>query len=641
MPYSHAVDDVRATSALKGREAVAVTWAESLAATDFSEPLKILFRSPAVGQCDVGAYCRTLRARNLLHNNELTELAQLLELSVRDLWTIRQCGHESVVDILAAMLMALAEMEPADDTADQSLLEGTEASLPSADSPIALLEEWVTGLDERQIAILQHRIAARDRTLDDLGVEFRVSRERIRQVELSLTNRLKILDTTPLFERLKDQVGAAIGRVIPEARLIEVLPDLNRQLANTHLRVIDLLPALTGLDRDSGWIADGALTNLRDETFRVAVSDRGYPPAPKTLEEHRLAIGLKADEWSDWLEYCDLRQVGSTVVRQGATIPELALAALHEAQHPLTAEEIADLTGVVSVQSLRNRLQEDERFARVGPNSYGLPAWGVETYEGIREEIVQRIERSGGRARLSSVIADLVEQFGVSGSSVSIYASGREFVRRDGWISLADGNASSLPRRSTRMITPAETRRCFFREGLWWFRIDVTKDTLRGSGLMAPKGAMAIFQVAQGTERTFQLLGQEVRISWTRIQPAFGTIRTALLQLDAREGDVVWLTPADDNVLRIRLVRGWTRTAADRIALRCGITRDVDGEALLKGILHALALPTGTGWSSVVHTLRGRGDLDLADLAERYAPAEQEDSTPPSIDDFLDALRGR
>ncbi|MEV4568509.1 sigma factor-like helix-turn-helix DNA-binding protein [Nonomuraea sp. NPDC049419] len=632
--------DALAAASSNDRADWIATYGAELAAHGGGESLGDLLKISVCEPVDIRRYCSAERARDILLANSLQDRRVLLQTTVPELRGLTGCDQRTLKDVLNALLASLVE----GDVRDRGETVQNEPHATLHD----LLELWTSSLDDRQRLILRHRMARRDRSLDDLGNELGVSRARVGQLEKKLADNFAAWrQSSPVAERIGQfhwwvfngssplMTFEAVSARVPE--LSDLVHPVGIELSN----FLEML--LPDLDVDGPWLATKPLSDLRDVTFYSAThrekrSDGGYD-----LDKLQAELGLDDYAWSSWLEYCGLRKAAGIVVRKGASQPELAVAVLAAAGHPLSVEEIAERLQVDGVRSLRGRLQADDRIARVGPNSYGLPEWNLETYEGIREEIVQRIERGGGRVLLADVVDELVEQFGVSPASVRAYAARREFSRRDGWIRLA-GNGDDGPSQASRkMPTPGETRRCFFLRGQWWFRVDINKEVLRGSGFTAPRGVMALFQVAEGTERVFAALAQEIRISWAAPQPQFGSIRSLVTQLQAKIGDVLWLAPTDRGAVRARLVRAWNKTEDDEIALRSGVQRGLSGEDLRLAVAGALALSVQTSWAALVMSLRARGDLDLAEIVEGYTLSEscRALDSVPGLDDFFAALGGR
>jgi hypothetical protein len=643
------------------QRAAAKVWAAQIEATEDCTPLRGLLGVPGSPHADVSAYCETTRAYNILHRSGLTDLDVLLGWSVSDLRALRECGMKTVLDILQAILVAAASQQaeatttsepPAAFQAGHAVVGAAghdaaspEPTLTAHDIPY-LIDQWASELGHREALIARHRLP-RDRTLDDLGNDLGITRERVRQIERKVRDNLadwraSDAPSAALLD-LNNEIRKAVIAVTGEQRLLAQLPELAAAIPALGCQIVDLIPALLpGITRQSGWIAVEPLADLRDETMAVALATGDSPASANTvsrLEVTRQRLGLTEAEWPQWLGYCGLRAVGGTVVRASAGITEVAAALLRQSGHPMSAEDIAVKLGAESIRSVKNSLWSDRRIVRLAPNLFGLLEWGLESYEGIREEIIQRIDRGGGRVEVQKLVDELVTQFGVSPKSVQSYASGREFVRKAGWLYLAGDQPTVAGRSSRRLDIPAATRRCYFRDGRWWFRVDVGTDALRGSGFAAPTGVMRLFQVAEGTERMFCAENTRVRISWVRPQPAFGSVRPLLLELQAEPGDTLWLTPADGDRIDVRLARVQDASILYAIAHLSGAEPAEDADLLRKRVAEAAGLPTDKNWDALAQALRGRGDADIAELIEQLFPAAS--GAVPTFDEFLSALRGR
>ncbi|WP_142168566.1 hypothetical protein [Streptomyces sp. SLBN-134] len=137
MEYEQAVVDVEAAPAGTMRVATAETWARILVAVDSPHDLGRLLGDPATTDGEVDVCCRTQRARNLLRRNHLTRLDKLLGITIADLRSIRQCGRESAVDILAALLLTLVGESGMQSKSSDVPLPGIDAQLdpPKSEGP--------------------------------------------------------------------------------------------------------------------------------------------------------------------------------------------------------------------------------------------------------------------------------------------------------------------------------------------------------------------------------------------------------------------------------------------------------------------------------------------------------------------------
>lgn len=190
--------------------------------------------------------------------------------------------------------------------------------------------------------------------------------------------------------------------------------------------------------------------------------------------------------------------------------------------------------------------------------------------------------------------------------------------------------APSRPHRGSRSTTPAptpdRTRRCFLHKGLWWFRVDVDREVLRGSGRKVPVGAVNLFQVHKGTRSRFAVtnasgnLHEWVTISWEARQPEMGSIRRISRQLEATESDALWFTPLPaPGTIAVRLTRrvGSTADGIARARFLCGVSA-ADQRTATVDLAIALGLPPTNSLENVAIAARSRGDADVAIALEEH-----------------------
>ncbi|MFC7592758.1 hypothetical protein ACFQYP_60400 [Nonomuraea antimicrobica] len=167
-------------------------------------------------------------------------------------------------------------------------------------------------------------------------------------------------------------------------------------------------------------------------------------------------LGVREDVAERWiLAVPQLRVLGQHVVPWPRSVNEKAEAVLAVAGAPLSPEEIQERIGEdYSLVGIRNQLTADDRFRRVDRNKYGLTRWGGDEYLGIREMIAREIERAGGEASVSTIVANLTSRYEVSESSVRAYSGGPGFERTQrGWIRVAGTSPSGRWSRTSRART--------------------------------------------------------------------------------------------------------------------------------------------------------------------------------------------
>lgn len=652
MHYKNAVTDVAAQPPGGLRNAVAMEWADIvLKDSSCTETFRQLFGIKAAARADVSVNCRTTRAVNVLQVNGLTDTAALLDRSPGDLSVLKNCGRRTVFDIVRAILLTIASIphncsidsgEPADslfqiEPESYATAEVLEPALPGV---AVLLDRFLAELDERERMLFRHRIAYVDRKLADFGQEYGISGERVRQIELKVRQKFNAWRTSPtivpVLLALRQELGVLVNPLRPYRRLLEDLPDLNVELRTVSLPLGSVLPLLvSGVCFDGTWISMRPLDELRRETLQLVTTNQ----ASRTDGLHAELLSDER-EWDDWLAYCGLTRLGDSVIRNNATLAERAKVILRQVASPLTANELAERVGHTSVRNVRNYLLADEEIARLGPQLYGLAEWKMETYEGIREEIRQRIVRAGGRIRREYLVDELSKQFNVSPDSVRVYASGREFTREGDWLSLSKPYSPRRTGGASKATTPEETRRTFRHGGVWWYRLDIGREMLRGSGFPVPKGVAALFGVAVGARRELASEAGPIRITWTGNQPTMGSVRAVLDYLDVEDGDILWIAPGDEDTAQLRHVPKPPASAepCTLVAHLCGIDIDLPQAQLATAVAAAVGRGAATGWRVLSSILRARGDSDVAAKIDTLASTDNDDTT--TVDDFLEALRG-
>lgn len=505
----------------------------------------------------------------------------------------------------------------------ERLLEPAPEAVPApsrTDKPLPdLIDELFAALDDRQRAIARDRLYAEQRaTLDELAQRFSVTRERIRQIERDLREHIDAWLAKPEAGGLVAHVTWLRGRLgvaVPAEDLQTVVPwhagDL-RALEIPAWRFVRTL--MTGYEQSDGWLVAGGADDLREKT-RQLFSD-GPRPLPEAVSMVS-QLGVHEDVAERWiLAVPQLRVLGQHVVPWPRSVNEKAEAVLAVAGTPLSPEEIQERIGEdYSLVGIRNQLTADERFRRLDRNKYGLTRWGGDEYLGIREMIAREIERAGGEASVSTVVANLTSRYDVSESSVRAYSGGPGFERTQrGWIRVAGTSPSGEAEPYQPRKDVSETRRSFrSRDGRWWHRVDINAEHLRGSGSPLPTGFAAYLGMAPGGQLTASAPSGDVVISWHN-QPTMGSIRNVLAEYKANEGDHVFLTVSDGGELLTRYLPAapLAMPPVNRALYLLGYTAPVSSELEgLRLIGARIGLSDAAGREEVIARLRERGDRDI------------------------------
>jgi hypothetical protein len=478
-------------------------------------------------------------------------------------------------------------------------------------------------------------------TLEQIGQELGVTRERVRQLQSQAESRVADLlntrDSAP-FRWRAAALASVLGPHAPsdDARV--------RTALETSLRGCD--PAEYGVSRRlmlrvagpyverDGWLVrqDASLPNPVELT---ALADTNGLIPVSQVYEWLLEKGMDTayhDHWID--EQRRVRHIGGHVAVWAGSVVEKAAALLAASGEPSSAEALVATIGEGhNVRGVRQRLFEDERFVRVSRTDWALRSWGLEEYTGIAEEIAQRIEEGGGRARLSDLVRELVPLFGVKESSVRVYAEAPMFVLEDGWV--------RLRRSDERYLVNGDITRC---RGVYRpapsvvsYLVTVDRDVLRGSGRTLPAVVASVLGVLPGDKRSFTTSDEVVVITWpstSAVGPSLGSTRAIAERVGAEDGDLLRLTFNCETA-----TLSGTRITSDDLA-----AANPDAALLLlTGVDTAgrdantvLAEAVGVHRESLRRTLAERGDP----AEELLPPLEIDESLRGVLGDLAAALDG-
>ncbi|MFJ7986476.1 hypothetical protein [Streptomyces sp. NPDC096351] len=517
--------------------------------------------------------------------------------------------------------------------ADREAQPGSElpaVHLNLADTPLAAFAAHASTWHERERTIAARRVfAAQPETFATLGDRFEVSRERVRQLERSLLESIaQWLAHDEQGRRFAAHLAAVAGRLGAVGLLAEV-----RMMHPDHIRPVDALGLPLGdvvarllPDRavDGEWIVQGDAAALRTAMADDLLAACGETPlawdeAVAVGERH----GVRAEVLADWAaEIGRFKTMDGHVLHWGRSVNDRAVAVLSLRGEPMSMEDIHDrLADGTAINSMRNQIWTDERFARLDRNLYGLRQWGGEEYLGIREMITREIRQAGGEIEVNALVDAICGRFDVVPASVRTNLAAPEFTRtRRGWVGLAaeqpkDGEATAYnPRKSV-----ARTRRCFVgTDGRWWYRFEVTGDHLRGSGAPVPSGWAAHVGAAPACEPILlrHEAGESV-LQW-RTQPVLGSIRPLMEHIGATVGDQVFLNAIDGELRALRLPAAQPEARPEARAARLtGWTAAVTTAEAIEVIGLRAGMGPGQEATALLQHLGDRGDRDIVGLLEQ------------------------
>jgi hypothetical protein len=441
-------------------------------------------------------------------------------------WAVKIAGAETWFDVIRLVDEAVpAEVAEAGRRLLHRRLDDVSTSLGVGSRHRPTLD-----LEPRSRAIVFGRIvASKPRTLDDIGRELGVTRERVRQLEGRIERQLR--------ERLEND---------PELRWVDWACERLLGAAGSFAPREVLQAALPGLDPEtrklvmflSGYVQTDH--HLVRKGF-VLPSSKSLPVAPGSqfvvdefLLHHQLEdSGITAEHMDEAMDsIAGTRRVGGQLVVWPPSLADQAVAVLEIRDEPQTIEAIHDEVGRGEARSFRNRVLDDPRIMRVTKSKVGLRAWGGSQYTSVVELMRERL--GSGPQDIEELAAELSERYEVSGASVRMYAHAPIFKVIGDVIALRNRTDPYEPRHR-----PDRVRGLFIVDDLLSFRLEVDTDLLRGSGRALPFEVATFLGVCPGESITLQADQDEVRFTWldtSHVGPAIGSLKTAVERLGAVQG---------------------------------------------------------------------------------------------------------
>ena len=497
-----------------------------------------------------------------------------------------------------------------------------------------LANELLNGFCPSHREVLRERVLSpTPLTLAEVGSMIGVSRARVGQIQKTVEERLEVQLTDrrflPLLWRAEDLakvLGAAAPVLAEPTRqaLLRASRDCPVEM-DTTLRSLVLY--LAGSYRIKGdWLVRRGSTVPDARQLETLADDHGLLSV-SAAKEWLTQQEVNPHHFKYWLNLSGrFRCFDDTLAVWSGSVVDKCVSILAIRGAPADTETLVSEVGEGhNARGVRARLFEEPRVMRTSRSNWGLRTWQLEEYTGITEEIAQRIQEWGGRAKIADLVDELVQSFGVSAGSVRTYADAPMFITEDGYVRLR-GSEERFP-------VNHDLSRCRgvfqISESSFSYLIPMDRDVLRGSGRNFPDALAAALGVRPGKTRSFSTAGGQLKVYWPEtspLGPSLGSTRALATDVGGVEGDLMRLQFDVDRdeciAFRLRLSEMADLSDNETITALTGIQEMGDDMEA------AVADSVGTDNVRLVEVLRQRGDDKLANLL----PA-------PQMDDALkDAL---
>ncbi len=285
---------------------------------------------------------------------------------------------------------------------------------------------FVSDLDDRQRRIIELRFGLSDgqsRTLESVGLEFNVTRERIRQIEVKAMRRIRKRRN---YTKLAWAIHAEIGddRRSP----LRAYPKLKSALAEARLdhpgQWMELLakafPEYHGFSDQSSELERlpyqlGTLVVYRSE-FVEALTAKGVAADDAETVWSNLRLNDNRYYWT----------VDAAIERQHAALAYYVLKQRGEPAHWREIHEHADDIAAdkdLPASTLYNAIGNSPLFVRTAPGTYGLREWGVQPVRYQKDVIAEVFaDNPGFTLHMRDVVASLdARQAGIPNASTQMY----------------------------------------------------------------------------------------------------------------------------------------------------------------------------------------------------------------------------
>ncbi len=470
------------------------------------------------------------------------------------------------------------------------------------------LGQFVQTLDSRELAIINRRIIAeKQETLEAISSEFDISRERVRQIEATLLSKIGALFVSGgEFAYHSASIRNQLKPIASVQKVLETLSGLSEYVDSLEEPVWVIFDKFdNSIESDGTWIAKESLAAV-ESAFSLQFSQNATEPGLISLENLKSVFGdwvsLADDEllaYAKSLGYFEF--FGHLASPQIDSLQDKIFAFFEISGSPASAEEISEaLRASHSIGSIKNALSADTRLLRVGKKKWGLRDWDFQEFTTIREKVIETI-RENGPTLIDDLVLQITQQFEVSPRSVTVYASSWPLQLENGLVQFA--TEKPTPKR-----TFAETKGLFAHANTTLYRIRITRDHLRGSGMAIPTALAQAIGLEFGSRAQLSAGTREISVSWANTQPSLGSIRSLLGDVDVEIGDLVFLQ-FQENRIDLIPIRNPENSITSKVCSLMGVSDS--GESLERQIAKAIRIGDSSGWGGVLPALRLRGESEI------------------------------
>lgn len=468
----------------------------------------------------------------------------------------------------------------------------------------------ISQLDSRDASILTLRLlAVKKTTLDEVGIQLNLTRERVRQIEHKLKKTLELE-----LEQLRTIYRDELQRKVPGLGIIcmldQIAPfgpqaierfgpgEINFPLLGQMFGFYEVVDGLCFVpNRESTKhnivttaleIHDSAL--FRIDEFPAGSITAGFVSSGNLLRALGL-LGFNQLAEGRWIHNSNYVDAAAALLKgRGDLYP---LESLRDSIDP-----------TISLRSFRQRLMQDSRFSFPESGSVKLVEEGqiAERPMSISALIGEVVPADGTRISLQQVTEYVKSKRVAAESSIRAFASRPPFSLEKNFVLRANENVKR-PRQQ-----PCRTRNLYKLPNGWAIRLKVTGEHIRGSSITMPVSAVTAFNLELRSSIYFEDLQSDetLWLNWDGSQPKARSIRRNLLSIGADVGDEVMLVFWNDK-FKVHKVPVAKQGGVDSLA---NLFPDLYGMSV-DAFLHQAFMCRELGGVPLVEAMKLRREYDL------------------------------
>lgn len=479
------------------------------------------------------------------------------------------------------------------------------------------LERFLGEFSSIELNIIVARIwRTHPATLAQLGEDFGVTRERVRQIQVGLEARLDEMTCAPEYEPLRERAAPltlAIGSFAPasDASVVRAMAEYTRDVPDE----LEEMATCTGLwfagryQFIDEWLCAGGRP-LPDASVLHHRFDKFGSMRLVLAKETLASEGINDIHFAAWVESIgDHRIYNENLLRWGNSAIDKVIALLRALGEPTADTTLIEMVDEGhNVRAIRDRLFQDDRVIRSSRTEWALRDWGYPEYTNVAGLIARQIAENGGAIQFADLASHLAGTFGIAEDTTRAQVRTPLFSLVGNQVRL---RGIDEPRPRTELL--AKTPNVFNHSDRvsWLHRID--GETLRGSSRPIPNIVATMLGIGPGEEQTYRSATGSLALSWpdTSITGArCGSIRSLAFLTGMGDGDYLRL----DFIRSTQAVDVTPFTASKFATSRLGVLQDATGLQLSPNMVSALSAATDLPADDLAYALEERGDDQVGKL---------------------------